>query len=61
MASSKEQLLQSAEKFLAKGKLENLNLGEGDGSRMFTLPNKIRFIGVSKPDMVSAGALSVCE
>ena len=44
-----------------KGKLENLNLGEGDGSKMFTLPNKIRFIGASKPDMVSAGALGVCE
>ena len=43
------------------GKLESLNLGEGDGSRMFTLPNKIRFIGVSTPDMVSAGALSICE
>ena len=43
------------------GKLENLNLGEGDGSRMFTLPNKLRFIGAGKPDMVSAGKLSVCE
>ena len=43
------------------GKLESLNLGEGDGSRMFTLPNKIRFIGASKPDMVSAGALGICE
>lgn len=43
------------------GKLENLNLGEGDGSRMFTLPNKIRFIGVSKPEMVSAGKLGICE
>ena len=43
------------------GKLENLNLGEGDGSRMFTLPNKIRFIGAGKPDMVSAGELGVCE
>lgn len=44
-----------------KGKLENLNLGEGDGGRMFTLPSKIRFIGASKPDMVSAGELGVCE
>ncbi|HSK31938.1 MAG TPA: hypothetical protein VK903_00505 [Propionicimonas sp.] len=44
-----------------KGKLENLNLGEGDGSRMFTLPNKIRFIGANKPDMMSAGAFSICE
>ncbi len=43
------------------GKLENLNLGEGDGSKMFTLPNKIRFIGAGKPDMVSAGQLGVCE
>ncbi len=43
------------------GKLENLNLGEGDGSRMFTLPNKIRFIGVSRPEMVSAGKLGICE
>ncbi|HEX5334828.1 MAG TPA: hypothetical protein VFW55_03040 [Propionicimonas sp.] len=43
------------------GKLENLNLGEGDGSKMFTLPNKIRFIGAGKPDMVSAGELGVCE
>ena len=43
------------------GKLENLNLGEGDGSRMFTLPNKLRFIGAGKPDMVSAGRLSICE
>lgn len=44
-----------------KGKLESLNLSEGDGSRMFTLPNKLRFIGSSKPDMVSAGRLTVCE
>jgi hypothetical protein len=44
-----------------KGKLESLNLSEGDGSRMFTLPNKIRFIGSTKPDMVSAGRLTVCE
>jgi hypothetical protein len=44
-----------------KGKLENLNLGEGDGSKMFTLPSKIRFIGSSKPDMVSAGLLTLCE
>jgi len=28
---------------------------------MFTLPNKIRFIGAGKPDMVSAGELGVCE
>jgi hypothetical protein len=44
-----------------KGKLQNLNLGEGDGGKMFTLPNKIRFIGSGKPDMVSAGELGVCE
>jgi len=44
-----------------KGKLEDLNLGEGDGGRMFTLPNKIRFIGVGKPDTVSAGELGFCE
>lgn len=44
-----------------KGKLENLNLGEGDGSKMFTLPNKIRFVGAGKPDMVSAGQMSICE
>jgi len=44
-----------------KGKLENLMLGEGDGSRMFTLPNKLRFIGAGKPDMVSAGKLGICE
>jgi hypothetical protein len=44
-----------------KGKLENLNLGEGDGSKMFTLPNKMRFIGTNKPDVVSAGELSICE
>jgi hypothetical protein len=43
------------------GKLENLNLGEGDGGKMFTLPNKIRFIGGNKPDTVSAGQLSICE
>ena len=43
------------------GKLQNLNLGEGDNSRMFTLPNKLRFIGAGKPDMVSAGKLSFCE
>lgn len=43
------------------GKLENLNLGEGDGTRMFTLPNKIRFIGVSKPEVVTAGTMSICE
>jgi len=44
-----------------KGKQENLNLGEGDGGRMFTLPNKLRFIGADKPDTVSAGELSFCE
>jgi hypothetical protein len=45
-----------------KGKLENLNLGEGDGGKMFTVPNKLRFIGgSSKPDNVSAGELSICE
>ena len=44
-----------------KGKLESLNLSEGDGSHMFTLPNKIRFVGSTKPDMVSAGRLTVCE
>ncbi len=44
-----------------KGKLEDLNLGEGDGGKMFTLPNKIRFIGSGSPDMVSAGALGFCE
>lgn len=42
-----------------KGKLEDLGLG--DGSRMFTLPNKLRFVGAGKPDMVSAGSFSVCE
>ena len=41
------------------GKLEDLGLG--DGTKMFTLPNKMRFVGAGKPDMVSAGSFSVCE
>jgi len=44
-----------------QGKLENLNLGEGDDGKMFTLPNKLRFIGGNKPDTVSAGELGFCE
>lgn len=41
------------------GKLKDLGLG--DGVRMFTLPNKMRFIGASKPDSVSAGSFGLCE
>ena len=42
-----------------KGKLEDI--GFGDGSAMFTLPNKMRFIGVDEPDTVQAGQLTFCE
>lgn len=42
-----------------KGKLEDI--GFGDGSQMFTLPNKLRFIGTDKPDTVQAGKLTFCE
>jgi hypothetical protein len=42
-----------------EGKLRDI--GFGDGTRMFTLPNKIRFIGASRPDLVSAGSFSTCE
>ena len=42
-----------------KGKLEDI--GFGDGSKMFTLPNQMRFIGAGKPEMVQAGELSFCE
>ena len=41
------------------GKLRDI--GFGDGTRMFTLPNKIRFIGTSRPEQVSAGSFSTCE
>ena len=42
-----------------KGKLEDV--GFGDGTKMFTLPSQLRFIGAGKPDMVQAGELSFCE
>lgn len=41
------------------GKLKDLGLG--DGTRTFTLPNKIRFVGDSRPHTVSAGSFSTCE
>lgn len=41
------------------GKLEDT--GFGDGSKIFTLPDGIRFIGAGKPDTVQAGELSFCE
>ena len=43
------------------GKLETLPLGE-DETRIFTLPSGIRFLGTeSKPDMVSAGTMALCD
>jgi hypothetical protein len=42
------------------GKTEDLGLG--DGSKRFILPNKIFFVGSgSRPDAVQAGAFSTCE
>lgn len=43
-----------------KGKLEDLGLG--DGSKRFILPNKIFFVGAgNKPLHVQAGAFGLCE
>ena len=41
-----------------KGKTQEVGF---DGARLFTLPNKIQFLGSGKPDMVRAGAFSTCE
>lgn len=42
------------------GKLEDI--GFGDGAWIFTLPNKIRFLGIgNEPEQVEAGELSFCE
>lgn len=42
------------------GKLEDLGLG--DGSKRFTLPNKIFFVGAgNKPQRAQAGVFGVCE
>jgi hypothetical protein len=43
-----------------KGKTQDLGLG--DGSKRFVLPNKIFFVGSgNQPDRVQAGAFSTCE
>jgi hypothetical protein len=43
-----------------KGK--TVDLGLGDGSKRFILPNKIFFVGSgNRPDRVQAGAFSICE
>lgn len=43
-----------------KGKLEDL--GFGDGQKMFTLPNKLRFVGgTKKPETLQAGSFAICE
>jgi hypothetical protein len=42
------------------GTLEDLGLG--DGSKRFTLPNKIFFVGAgNKPTHVQAGVFGICE
>ena len=42
-----------------KGKLQDLGLG--DGTKSFLLPNKMRFVGAGKPATVQAGHFSLCE
>lgn len=41
-----------------KGKLQEVGF---DGAQLFTLPNKIQFLGSGKPDQVRAGKFSTCE
>ncbi len=41
------------------GKLRDLGLG--DDTKIFTLPNQISFVGAGRPHLVQAGDLGVCE